>query len=55
MILVFGEMQRQDTYDVVEDQELMNLLGENIKHMKDAEWRQIAQEMFDVISNSRDP
>ena len=54
-LLVFEEMRKQNTYDVVGDRELMNLLSESVKNMKDADWRRMAGETFDVISKSYNP
>lgn len=51
IIMVFEEMDRQNTYDVSGDDELMRLMTNRIATMKNEGWRRMTQEMFDRIED----
>ncbi|WP_157798683.1 hypothetical protein [Dyella ginsengisoli] len=49
IVLVFAEMQRQRSYDVSKDADLVRLIVEKVNGIHDPEWKAIAQENLDKI------
>jgi len=49
LVLVFTEMNRLGTYDVVSDDELTHLMLTRVERMKDPDWKQITKQMLTRI------
>lgn len=45
LVLVFNQMNTAKTYDVVHDNELIDLIKQKVAGMKDAQWKQITEKM----------
>jgi hypothetical protein len=52
VIRVYAEMQRQGTYDVKGDKELMKLMGDRVQAIRDEYWRNYCADILDAISNA---
>ena len=50
IIMVFSEMQRQGTYPVASDRELMQLIHSSAARIKDAAWRQFVERKVTEIT-----
>ena len=50
IIMVFSEMQRQGTYPVASDRELIQLIHSSVARIKDATWRQFAERKVTEIT-----
>lgn len=49
IVLVFAEMQRQRSYNVSKDSDLVKLITEKVNGMHDPDWKAIAQRNVDKI------
>lgn len=49
IVLVFAEMNRQESYDVPGDSDLMRVLEEKVRSMKDPFWRQLSEQKLNRI------
>lgn len=50
IVLVFTEMSRQKTYDVVGDNDLIRILRKKVASMKDLDWQQLSEKNLNEIS-----
>ena len=53
IVLVFSEMKKQKTYNVLEDSALMKLLRNKVATMQNEDWRKIVEEMMNEIEEKK--
>lgn len=53
IILIFAEMSRRKTYDIMGDRQLVRLLDNSVAKMKNEEWRHMVDQMMKEISGGK--
>jgi hypothetical protein len=55
IVMVFSAMSRAKTYDVAGDEQLMRLLGESAKKMKDPDWQALVEKELATLQGLDPP
>lgn len=55
IVLVFAEMKLQKTHDVAGDSDLMRLIEEKVRGMKNPDWRQLSEQELNGIRETGKP